>query len=123
MGGLKREGCYMLKIGSIVWGVRDVPRAVEFWTAALNDRVREDMDKTGAVLLPKSGEGMQLSLKLVTSIKARRHHIDLFSDNMPAEVERLLALGAQRVAWRYPEDLDYTALADPGGNRFCVVQK
>lgn len=91
--------------------------------SALNDRVREDMDKTGAVLLPKSGEGMQLSPKLVTSIKARRHHIDLFSDNMPAEVERLLALGAQRVAWRYPEGLDYTALADPDGNRFCVVQK
>jgi predicted enzyme related to lactoylglutathione lyase len=123
MGGLKRAGCYVLKIGSIVWGLCDVPRAVEFWTAALNDRVREDMDKTGAVLLPKSGEGMQLSLKLVTSIKARRHHIDLFSDNMPAEVERLLALGAQRVAWRYPEGLDYTALADPDGNRFCVVQK
>lgn len=58
----------MLKIGSIVWGVRDVPRAVEFWTAALNDRVREDMDKTWAVVLPKSGEGMQLSLKLVISI-------------------------------------------------------
>nr|WP_315860012.1 hypothetical protein [Rhizobium leguminosarum] len=25
--------------------------------------------------------------------------------------------------WRYPEGADYIVLADPDGNRFCVVQK
>jgi len=35
----------------------------------------------------------------------------------------LLALGARRVAWRYPEGADYVVLADPDGNTFCVVQK
>jgi hypothetical protein len=39
-----------------------------------------------------------------------------------AEVERLLKLGAQHVNWRYPKGADYVVLADPDGNKFCVVQ-
>ena len=35
---------------------------------------------------------------------------------------RLLALGAERVDWDlYPEDADFVVLADPDGNRFCVI--
>ena len=38
------------------------------------------------------------------------------------EVECLLSLGAERVAWhRYPEDPDFVVLADSDGNRFCIV--
>nr|WP_246654634.1 VOC family protein [Rhizobium laguerreae] len=53
----------------------------------------------------------------------QRHHLDLYASDQQAEVERLLSLGAQRVDWRYPEGADYIVLADPDGNRFCVVQK
>ena len=38
-------------------------------------------------------------------------------------MERLLGLGAQHVAWRYPDNADYIVLADPDGNKFCVVEK
>ena len=39
-------------------------------------------------------------------------------------MRRLLALGAKEVPeWRYETGADYTVLADPDGNRFCVVQK
>ena len=39
-----------------------------------------------------------------------------------AEVERLKALGATEVHWdKRPADADYVILADPEGNRFCVV--
>ena len=38
------------------------------------------------------------------------------------EVERLVALGATEVHWdKRPPDADYVILADPEGNRFCVV--
>ena len=37
-------------------------------------------------------------------------------------MERLVDLGASRVEWRYPASADYVVLADPDGNRFCVVQ-
>ena len=34
----------------------------------------------------------------------------------------LVSIGAERVAWdSYPEDPDFVVLADPDGNRFCVV--
>jgi hypothetical protein len=39
-----------------------------------------------------------------------------------AEVERLVRLGARRVHWdSYPPGADFVVLADPDGNRFCVI--
>lgn len=37
------------------------------------------------------------------------------------EVERLQALGAALVEWDYSKDADFVVLADPDGNRFCVI--
>ena len=111
-----------LRIGSTVWGVRDVARAAEFWTRALDYRVRHAPDETWAILAPREGDGPQLALSLVTSGRARRHHLDLHADDQAAEVERLVGLGATRVEWRYPADADFVVLADPDGNPFCVVQ-
>ncbi len=115
----------MLRVGSIVWGVGDVARGVAFWTAALDYVPREEPEDDWAVLLPRRGEGVQLALKRVTSAAQghRRHHLDLYAADQAAEVARLSALGAQRVEWRYEPDADYVVLADPDGNRFCVVQK
>ena len=113
----------MLEIGSIVWGVRDIPRAVRFWSEALHYKLKYPASEDWAVLIPEDGDGIQLSLSLVSSPKARRHHIDLFTDDQEAEVNRLLALGAVRKEWRYPPDADYVVLQDPDGNSFCVVQR
>jgi catechol 2,3-dioxygenase-like lactoylglutathione lyase family enzyme len=112
----------MLKIGAIVWGVRDLERSIKFWSEALNYQLKREPDPDFAILVPKVGNGMQLSLNAaVTSRKPRRHHIDLFTNEQEKEVERLLTLGARRVDWRYPPEADYVVLADPDGNTFCVV--
>jgi hypothetical protein len=54
-----------------------------------------------------------------------RIHLDLYAGDagdQAAEVERLVGLGATRVDWDlYPEDPDFVVLADPDGNRFCVI--
>ena len=115
----------MLRIGSIVWGVRDVPQAIRFWTAALDYRPLREPEDDWAILVPVSGSGPQLALKRVGSDPRthRRHHLDLYAHDQRVEVERLLALGATRVEWRYEDDADYVVLADPDGNRFCVVDK
>ena len=39
----------------------------------------------------------------------------------PAEVARLVALGAAEVAWDYPPDADFVVLADPDGTLFCII--
>ncbi|MDN4595605.1 VOC family protein [Leifsonia virtsii] len=113
----------MIRIGSIVWGVRDIPRAVAFWTEALGYRALREPDVDWALLGPSAGRGPQLALKLVGSEAnpSPRHHLDLYASDREAEAARLVALGAAPVDWEYEDDADYVVLADPDGNRFCVV--
>ena len=112
-----------LQIGSIVWGVRNIQVSVDFWSKALNYKLKREPSYDWAALIPKEGQGIQLSLKLVTSDKPHRHHIDLFTKDQKAEVKRLLTLGATRKEdWNYEKDAEYIVLTDPEGNTFCVVQ-
>ena len=51
-------------------------------------------------------------------------HLNLYAEDQAAEVKRLIALGATEVHWdRQPPDADFVILADPEGNRFCVIDK
>ena len=75
----------MLEIGAVVWGVRDIPRSVAFWSAALHYRLnRTPPLTTGRFLAPEDGDGVQLSLSKVSSPRARRHHLDLFTEGQRA---------------------------------------
>jgi len=116
----------MLTIGSTVLGVNDITRATAFWHAALDYVPREPGDDTWVILVPSAGPGPQLALML-SETPAQEHprtHLDLYADDQAAEVERLISLGAQRVDWDlYPENPDFVVLADPDGNRFCVIDK
>lgn len=114
-----------LRIGSIVRGVRDVPAAIAFWCEALRYRPLREPSKDWAILVPREGTGVQLAITQVSSDAEshQRHHLDLYATGRDAEVERLIALGARRVAWRYPESADYVVLRDPDGISFCVIEK
>jgi catechol 2,3-dioxygenase-like lactoylglutathione lyase family enzyme len=115
-----------LRIGSTVVSVRDVPRAVEFWTAALGYVVRDgQIDEDFTVLAPPDGGWSNLSVQRSESPPSRpnRLHLDLYAEDQDAEVERLLALGAARPPWDYPADADFVVLTDPDGNEFCVIAK
>lgn len=116
----------LLNIGSIVIRVDDIERQASFWEAALGYERRPGGDDDFVLLRPKAGPGPNLSLDRVhsTAQVPPRIHLDLYSDDQEAEVERLLALGATEVHWdKRPPDADYVILADPEGNRFCVVDK
>lgn len=103
-------------------------RAAEFWSRALGyvprgGEVKDDW----AVLVPADGSGAALALDLSTTPVQEhpRIHLDLCAGDavgQEAEVARLISLGAQRVDWdSYPDDADFVVLADPEGNRFCVI--
>ena len=114
----------MLRIGSIVLRVDDLQRQAEFWEAALDYSRREGDSEDFVLLRPRDGAGPNLSLDRVRSeLKIPpRLHLDLYTDDQAGEVERLLALGATEIHWdKRPPDADYVILADPEGNRFCVV--
>jgi catechol 2,3-dioxygenase-like lactoylglutathione lyase family enzyme len=117
----------MLGIGTVVLGVVDVRRAAAFWTRALGYVPRDEIEDDWVVLVPPDGQGTGLALGRSETL-AQDHprvHLDLYAGDaadQADEVERLVALGAERVDWDlYPEDPDFVVLADPDGNRFCVI--
>jgi catechol 2,3-dioxygenase-like lactoylglutathione lyase family enzyme len=114
----------MLAIGSIVLRVDDLEVQAAFWEAALGYVRRTGADDDFILLRPPDGNGPNLSLDQVRSSLQipPRLHLDLYTEDQAGEVERLLALGATEVHWdKRPPDADYVILADPEGNRFCVV--
>ena len=114
----------MIRIGSVVVRVDDLERQVAFWEAALGYVRRVDDSDDFVLLRPPDGGGPNLSLDRVRSTVQvpPRIHVDLYADDQAAEVARLVALGATEIHWdKRPPDADYVILADPEGNRFCVV--
>ena len=114
----------MVRVGSIVIRVDDLERQTQFWEAAL-DYVRREIDSDDFVLLrPRDGVGPNVSLDRVRSTVQvpPRIHLDLYTEDQAGEVKRLIGLGATEIHWdKLPPDADYVILADPEGNRFCVV--
>jgi catechol 2,3-dioxygenase-like lactoylglutathione lyase family enzyme len=113
-----------LRIGSIVLRVDDLERQKAFWTAALDYVPREGDDDDFALLRPRNGVGPNLSLDQMRSEVhiPPRIHLDLYTEDQAGEVQRLIALGATEVHWsKRPADADFIILADPEGNRFCVI--
>ena len=116
----------MIRIGSVVIRVDNLDRQVEFWSQALGYVPRDRDDPDMVLLRPPDGVGPNVSLDrwFAPAQVPPKIHLDLYAHDQAAEVERLLSLGATRVEWnRMPEGADFVILADPEGNRFCVIDK
>ena len=106
----------MLRIGAVVMNVKDVSESGPFWASALE---YTQQPHNPAFLVPRGGQGPRIHLD-----QDDRTHLDLWVDTEEeqlAEVERLISLGASRIAWEYPDDADFVVLADPSGALFCVI--
>ncbi|HVM29402.1 MAG TPA: VOC family protein [Candidatus Limnocylindrales bacterium] len=116
-----------LRVGSIVIRVDDLARQVAFWSAALSYVPRESDLAPGSdwvLMRPPDGKSPNVSLDRSRSTLQvpPRIHLDLYAEDWQAEVERLKALGATEVHWdKRPPDADFVIMADPEGNRFCVI--
>ncbi|MEU4620391.1 VOC family protein [Actinoplanes sp. NPDC023801] len=125
----------MAVFAQISLGVDDCERAAAFWARALG-YVRRAPRWPGddwIVLEPMpgaAGTAIAMDLSETRPPEFPRIHFDLRAPDgdLDAEVDRLLALGATRVDWRFypapgerhPAEPAYVVLADPEGNRFCV---
>ena len=94
-----------------------------FWREALHYVPREPSDGSWVVLRDPEGRGPNISLDRVSerrSGKRSRLHLDLYTNNREAKVQRLIKIGATRYRWRYKTGDDFVILEDPDGNLFCV---
>ncbi len=118
----------MLRLGTVVLGADDVERAVRFWANAFGYEVVSfpGSDDDFTILRPPDRHGTRIAVhRSTTPVQERpRVHLDLVVDSaaeQTSEIDRLVSLGATRVPWDYPPDPDFVVLADPEGNRFCIV--
>jgi predicted enzyme related to lactoylglutathione lyase len=109
-----------IRIGSPVINCADIDTMTDFWSQALElvPSSREPGDDFRVL----RGERVNLSLQVAkTPVTARdQMHLDLYSDDAAAQVERLTGLGATWVRDNTDPDDTYTVLRDPEGNAFCV---
>jgi predicted enzyme related to lactoylglutathione lyase len=98
--------------------VDDLADAARFWSAALGREVKEPetVSKEKYAVLGDGDEDLILLLQKVPH--PSRVHLDIETDDIEAEVQRLEALGAQRV-----EKINtWWVMQAPTGHRFCVVR-
>ena len=99
--------------------VDDLAPHVEFWSQALGKRVEsadEDGDGKYARLQTEADEPILLLQKVS---HASRIHLDIETDDVDAEVERLVALGAKEISRVH----SWCVMEAPSGHRFCVVRQ
>ena len=101
--------------------VIDVPTerlaaATTFWTQALDTEARPLKDYTEFVELVDPAARCVVGLQDVGTAEAR-YHVDIESDDVDAEVARLVRLGAAEVS----RHLSWVVLRDPAGLLLCVV--
>lgn len=112
-----------IRLGSIVINCADLDLMTAFWAAALNLTPGRFYDDGHFRVL--GGPGVNVSLQVArTPVSARdQMHFDLYTDDQPGEVQRLLDLGASYIRHNMDPDDDYVVLADPEGNQFCMCAK
>lgn len=99
--------------------VDDLAPHVEFWSKALGKRVDsadEDGDGKYARLQTATDEPILLLQKVS---HPSRIHLDIETDDVDAEVERLIALGARQIE----RVQTWCVMEAPSGHRFCVVRQ
>jgi catechol 2,3-dioxygenase-like lactoylglutathione lyase family enzyme len=114
-----------IRIGAIVIHCREFERMAGFWKEALGYVPRAPATDGWLVLRDPRGRGPNLSLQARERTRRCRSwlHLDLYTAEQAAEVDRLIELGARPYPWRYPPGADYVVLEDPDGNLFCVVER
>jgi predicted enzyme related to lactoylglutathione lyase len=89
---------------------------VAFWNQALGLTARRDADATSPYVALEGGAGgLQMVIQRVQDHS--RIHLDIETDDVEAEVQRLETLGARRQA-RIEQ---WWVMAAPSGHLFCVV--
>ncbi|MEV6300466.1 VOC family protein [Actinoplanes sp. NPDC051861] len=89
--------------------------AATFWSAALGTPARPVPGEEEFIQLQGAVAGFAVDVQAVGD--APRYHVDIETDDVAAERERLIGLGAAVVV----DHGGHTTLRAPGGHLFCVV--
>ncbi|WP_436530194.1 VOC family protein [Actinoplanes sp. HUAS TT8] len=89
--------------------------SAEFWSAALGGVARQSPDEPEYTRVAEPVAGFPMIVQSVDD--QPRYHLDIETDDVPAETDRLLGLGASVVT----DHGGHQVLRAPGGHLLCVV--
>ena len=97
----------------------NIEQEAKFWSMVLGCKVTRRCDGPGDENYVKlENDATQPTVLLQKVDHPSRIHLDIETDDIEAEVERLERLGAKRIA----QIRDWWVMEAPSGHRFCVVK-
>ncbi len=108
--------------------VHDVSRMADFWSQVLGYEIEQTDHDSVHLYPPEGADPAALSVWLQASAATKRdknrNHPDLRVDgeDLDAEVERVIGLGARHVDVGQTGEEPFVVLADPEGNEFCILR-
>ena len=125
-----------VEIASVTFDCADALVVGRFWSAALGRPLDPEAssdfatigfagrrDSVGWAPVERDGDPTWMFAKVPEPKTAKnRLHLDLMTPDPEAEVARLVGLGATRVADVEEYGYEWTVMADPEGNEFCVAK-
>ncbi len=115
-----------LHVAAITFDCANALELAEFWSAAVGRPIDREGDMAGSEFFARiPGDGadpLMMFIQVPEGKSAKnRVHLDMDADDRTAEVERLVGLGATVVHEKAEFGFQWTTLADPEGNEFCVA--
>lgn len=115
--GTYHAGVHRSRVSTILIDTphEDASKAAAFWSAALGSPTESPPGEPQFTVLRDALPGFVTAVQAVDA--EPRYHVDIETDDVDAEVGRLLVLGATEVSsW-----LECRTLRAPGGHLLCVI--
>ncbi len=114
------------RLCQIVIDVSDLDAGAAFWSTALGATEESISERSRPIYrrlrLPDSDIRVLLQRTADAKVSKERVHLDIETDDLEAEVQRMEALGATRWDLQQERGFTYWVLHDPWQNEFCVLQ-
>jgi predicted enzyme related to lactoylglutathione lyase len=113
-------------VNAVTFDCADAASLARFWSDVLERPVDDGASEGFASLGAAAGQAggpvwMFIQVPEAKQVK-NRVHVDLGTADLAAETERVIKLGASRVADREEGGIRWTTLTDPEGNEFDIAQ-
>ncbi|MBF6178985.1 VOC family protein [Nocardia otitidiscaviarum] len=112
-----------LTIANITIDCADAAALAAFWSQLLDRPVDPDANQFFATVGRTAGASPTLMFLAVPDKNPGKNvvHLDLVADDLPAQIDRAVALGAKHIGDFDEYGVRWTTLADPEGNLFDIA--